>query len=626
MLAQPILLRGLKLSGYRGVSGEPGEELELNNLANRNIFVGPNNGGKSTVFSFVQWFIQLWGNQPAHLPKHAGGGAVDPGLLWQHDLDHGRIEAILTFTSPGPDFARIEQSVNNASIVRDGMWSLALTLTKNSAGQWAGMISPRVWLGAKMDWFIIAKVAAGKANATEIINEEGVHVLGDISNLRKNPFIEHAASLAEPINEWVKAARFFDPFRALRRTGVNAPQVEDGSQVLQRLNEWQNDQKRARTFQDFRRRLLSRLNKLFQLPFESLEMKGAPQIDMMLTLKADGATPIPLNSMGSGIAEMVIILAALESDAANKTPGTHYYLEEPELHLHARLLRRFMAQLGEFAGSQFFITTHSNVVLDSLSTERDRVYLFSQRPKGNCVVSPAQGLVEQHAVLDALGVNGSTLLQANCVIWVEGPSDRLYIRKWLEDIAAEKKEPILEGADYAFAFYGGKVLSHFGFNEDDSTLADLIPMLSVSRFSAIIMDRDRDPSEPNTALSATKKRIIEAAAADKVHRLACVTVGREIENDLASAIFAEAAARHLGRDVTALQSLVLTGTERYPAEVANILGLTGEQAKACKDKLGGKVPLARVVLDVCQQPGKQLIPRPPYASELFDFILKSRVE
>src|SRR5262249_2421412 len=152
--------------------------------------------------------------------------------------------------------------------------------------------------------------------------------------------------------------------------------------------------------------------------------------DIYLRTEAEGATSIQLQSMGSGIAELVIILASLEEDRANEVSGAHYHMEEPECHLHPKLLRRFMALLPDYGKAQFFFSSHSSVVLDSLP-ERGKIYLFSQTAKGNCKAELAQGVVAHHDALDVLGISGSSLLQANCAIWVEGPSDRLYLREWL---------------------------------------------------------------------------------------------------------------------------------------------------------------------------------------------------
>jgi hypothetical protein len=379
-----------------------------------------------------------------------------------------------------------------------------------------------------------------------------------------------------------------------------------------------------RSYHRFQRRLLARLNRLFEPKFASWQMKASPTPDMVLTVYAEGALPIPLKSMGSGIAQMVMLLALLEEDAERSARGCHYYLEEPELHLHPRLLLRPMAQLPEYDGAQFFLTSHSSVVLDAAASRGDRVFLFSQGAAGDCTAAPCDGVVEQHAALDALGVSGSALLQANCAVWVEGPSDRLYLRRWLQEAAAEGGESLLEGADYAFVFYGGRVLSHFGFDAEDAGLADLVPMLAVSRFSAVVMDRDLSGDRPLDELREAKRAILRAAEADPVHRLACVSASREVENDLPLTLLRAAMEARLGLPESTLGGLELTGEKRYPDEAVSFLSLDEGKARTARRKLEDKVALAAAVLGAGDRAGRRLEPRPDYVGRLYDFIRASR--
>jgi hypothetical protein len=49
------------------------------------------------------------------------------------------------------------------------------------------------------------------------------------------------------------------------------------------------------------------------------------------------------------------------------------------------------------------------------------------------------------------------------VIWVEGPSDRIYIRHWLKLADAHLTEEV----HFSIMFYGGKLLSHLSAGETD---------------------------------------------------------------------------------------------------------------------------------------------------------------
>jgi predicted ATP-dependent endonuclease of OLD family len=128
-------------------------------------------------------------------------------------------------------------------------------------------------------------------------------------------------------------------------------------------------------------------------------------------------------------------------------------------------------------------------------------------------------------ILHDLGIDASDLLQARSVIWVEGPSDRIYIKRWLALVASDLRE----GVDYSIMFYSGRLLSHLsldrnGFPNPD----DLIPLLRINQHSAVIIDSDR--SKAGDALSETKERV--RSECEKSGIPCWITEGREIENYL----------------------------------------------------------------------------------------------
>lgn len=117
------------------------------------------------------------------------------------------------------------------------------------------------------------------------------------------------------------------------------------------------------------------------------------------------------------------------------------------------------------------------------------------------------------------GTGQSDILQANGIIWVEGPSDRIYIKKWLEIFCNNQFQ---EGKHYQFLYYGGRLLSQYSAEEE----TDLISIITTNRNAAIIMDSDK--RNQATPLNSTKKRIIQEF--DKLSMFCWVTKGKEIEN------------------------------------------------------------------------------------------------
>jgi hypothetical protein len=125
--------------------------------------------------------------------------------------------------------------------------------------------------------------------------------------------------------------------------------------------------------------------------------------------------------------------------------------------------------------------------------------------------------------LDDLDIRASDLLQANCVVWVEGPSDRLYVNHWIELFAGGE---LKEGREYQCLLYGGRLLSHLSAEPPDTGDHAVIEILRVNRHAAILIDSDKRAG--GDLINSTKQRLVTELS--KVSGLAWVTAGKEIEN------------------------------------------------------------------------------------------------
>ena len=147
----------------------------------------------------------------------------------------------------------------------------------------------------------------------------------------------------------------------------------------------------------------------------------------------------------------------------------------------------------------------------------------------NSVTIPTVVRTDVHTMdaLDDLGLRASDLLQANSVIWVEGPSDRIYLLHWIGLLAPD----LSEGIDYAIMFYGGRLLAHLTMEEKKAQedVSRFINLLRLNQRSALVMDSDRKTS-PKDAINATKQRLVNEGQKSGLHTW--VTDGREIENEL----------------------------------------------------------------------------------------------
>ncbi|KXV60046.1 hypothetical protein AD948_06465 [Acetobacter senegalensis] len=194
-------------------------------------------------------------------------------------------------------------------------------------------------------------------------------------------------------------------------------------------------------------------------------------------------------------------------------------LEEPETHLHPILQRRLAQRVGvisEEKNIQLFITTHSPTFINVEKWGSFEPNLFSaQNSKLSCVKNFSQ----TRNILDEMGVKASDILQSNGVIWVEGPSDRIYINTWLRDWCKKNNKRIYtEDINYSFSFYGGSILSNFSMIPSCSH----INILNINQNFFMVIDRDlsfEDGSDVPKNVISTKSKIINEI--NQINRKTC---------------------------------------------------------------------------------------------------------
>lgn len=238
---------------------------------------------------------------------------------------------------------------------------------------------------------------------------------------------------------------------------------------------------------------------------------------------------IPLSSSGSGLRTILLVLIKLFLEASNSQRNI-YIFEELENNLHPTIQRNLFNYLYNWAIEKddiFFITTHSNVPINMFGNmpSISITHLKKNMKTNELITESAFSFSSNCEILNDLGVKASDILQSNAIIWVEGPSDRIYINKWIE-LASDGL--LRENTHYQILFYGGRLLSHLTGETTCEDESKLINLFLANRNSIMVMDSDKKTAKGR--INETKKRILEEFTASR--SIAWITQGREIENYL----------------------------------------------------------------------------------------------
>jgi AAA ATPase domain len=488
-------LTSLVFSGYRSF----GPKLQrFSQFGQINILIGQNNCGKSNVLRFLNdWLATFDRHQRPPLGDHDRHIPNRPGIVFGRRTvcgSRGRVDDTL-----------VQQlfNVQAAPYVHPTLRTVLqnkMQLDDDQEGVWfcsdeSGVLQLEEWKSAFTDV------------PNDALSRLWQHLTKQSGGDRHKHWIPETVRGLAP-----KTAGFpCHLIPAIRKVGAGGTTSGgfSGEGIIERLAKLQNppalEQEAKATFKkigDFLRTVTDNQSAEIEIPYAR---------DTIL-VRMDGKT-LPLDSLGSGLHEVIILAAA-----ATVLDNCVVCMEEPELHLNPILQKKLVRYLQEATSNQYFITTHSAALMDTPDAEVYHVTMSDGASRVERVTSDRQ----RSSICEDLGYHPSDLLQTNCIIWVEGPSDRTYLNWWIQSTDAG----LIEGIHYSIMFYGGRLACHVSGDDEAHQVDEFISLRRLNRRGVIVIDSDR--AAKRGKINETKSRLRDEFDRGPGH--AWITSGREIEN------------------------------------------------------------------------------------------------
>jgi len=472
------------LDGYQDPQGEAIKS--LSGLSTVNLFVGPNNSGKSR---FLRTVFSTWGSEIT---------SADGGL--ERTLNSIMTKLLHIREVVGTELAKTKNIVDR--------YHAQMTSVPKLEPDYYSRIADGIQkdLGDSPDPKRTERNYI-EAQHVKTIAGEVIHALRSLASGMKRPNKYYVPTLRgfRPVGGSYRERTIRDYFT--REDGIFTGE-DMYSTVRSMLLGELKERKKIRQYEQF-----------LEDRFFNKEIALIPRENSdVLFVKIGNEKEMPIHHLGDGV-QSAIILTFMPFMDENGV----FFIEEPETHMHPGMQRQLIEFYCTRASSLFLITTHSNHMLE-LTLDYSKTSVFSLTK--HFATEEAQDEISAHYLvrstapgdqnlLQLLGVRAASVFLVNATIWVEGISDRWFLRLLLKSYFFTKKLVVREDTHYSFVEYGGANITHWSFlHQEDHP----IEVKSLCSRLKLIIDRDSGKEERHEALRHNLKNQL------------IITPGREVEN------------------------------------------------------------------------------------------------
>jgi hypothetical protein len=425
-----MLIKRLTVRNYRSL-----KEITIDNLSNFNVFVGPNDSGKSNILKAIDLFFNWEKSNDLEELSRQGGSTSALSFSYRTDnvaLFHGQKPGKVELTAHLAIDDKLESLLPESFLMREPEVPKPVVFTQTSESLEGLMVKPadfkRIARKSLGDEIVVSKEIKSDGNTIE--GNVSWIKWGDLYILRpaeEEPrwldsqdggpysYRKSASGPQSPVSKLIEALRnAYVLVPAVRELIVekrtNEPALSDGKNVPSEYFRYEKDISVNK--KDSYLKVRGYVGDLFPEYKNTASMTNerSGQVDVHFE-------SFPSASVGDGVKNAFLICFDIGSHLESI-----FGIEEPEIHFHPakqRELHRFLVERS--LENQIFVTTHSSTVASMTRLTELRLVTIDSNKKIT-TITPIDSKTVSHVIRE-LGVRSSDFFDYDAVAFVEGPSD-----------------------------------------------------------------------------------------------------------------------------------------------------------------------------------------------------------